>query len=259
MEEPEVPLEEVHEHIHHHATGHGHEHDHGQAHGMGKPAAERWTMGVALSTALFAALAAIASLIAGGQANEAMISQIESADVWNYYQAKSIKLNLLESKMELLLALGHEATVQDLAKRKEYEATKEEKMSEAKAKEVEAHQLLKNHETMATAVTMFQVAIALGAIAVLTKLRLFWFISMGLGLLGALSFSSGLITISTGKHPSGQSEGLPGGHSDGHKPSTAASALAEAAKRETEAPAHAQSPAEPTSVPSVVHPAEVTR
>jgi hypothetical protein len=49
---------------------------------------------------------------------------------------------------------------------------------------------------MATAVTMFQVAIAMGAIAVLTRMRLFWFISLALGVIGALSFARGALSTS---------------------------------------------------------------
>ena len=195
MEESEVPLEEVHEHIHHHAASHGHDPVHQP--GGPRPAPERWTMGVALSTALFAALAAISSLIAGGQANEAMRSQIESSDQWNYYQAKSIKSNLLDTKIEMLTALGHDPSPKDLAKRKDYEVSKDEIAADAKAKQAEAETELANHERMATAVTMFQVAIALGAIAVLTKLRLFWFVSITLGALGAYAFASGLVAISS--------------------------------------------------------------
>ncbi len=83
MEGPEVPLEHLHEEIHHHA-----------AHGG-------WISGVALSTAVLAVLAAIAGLLAGSHANEAMMSQIEASDQWGYYQAKSIKAAVLEAKTTL--------------------------------------------------------------------------------------------------------------------------------------------------------------
>lgn len=71
MEEAEVPLEQTHEHVNHSAEHSG----------------ERWISWVALSTALLAVLAAIAGLLSGKHANEAMISQIEAADHWAYYQA----------------------------------------------------------------------------------------------------------------------------------------------------------------------------
>src|SRR5438105_1387121 len=96
MEAPEVPTEHLHEHIEHEAHG-------------GAP----WIMGVALSSALIAALAAIASLLAGANANEAMVDQMKAADQWAYYQAKGVKANVLASKMELLTALGKEPDRKD--------------------------------------------------------------------------------------------------------------------------------------------------
>ena len=90
MEDPEVPTEHLHEEIHHHA-------EHSR---------ERWVLGVALSSALLAGLAAVSSLMAGHHANEAMMSQIESTDQWRYYQSKGIKETALTSKAEILDALG---------------------------------------------------------------------------------------------------------------------------------------------------------
>ena len=85
MEQPEVPLERLHEHVRH-----------GAEHGY-----EPWISWVALTTAILAVLAAITGLLAGTHANEAMMSQIQASDQWNYYQAKSIKAAVLETKMSL--------------------------------------------------------------------------------------------------------------------------------------------------------------
>ncbi len=64
MEQPEVPLEHLHEHMHH-AAEHG---------------GSKWISWVALSTAILAILAAVTGLLAGARVNEAMMSQIEAAD-----------------------------------------------------------------------------------------------------------------------------------------------------------------------------------
>src|SRR6476620_11734913 len=85
MEEAEVPLEDLQEHVHHSA-------EHG---------GEKWISWVALSTAILAVLAAIAGLLSGKHANEAMMSQIEASDQWGYYQAKSIKASVLDAKIAL--------------------------------------------------------------------------------------------------------------------------------------------------------------
>jgi hypothetical protein len=254
MEAPEVPLEEVTEHIQHHTARHGHGDGHGDGHGTlaGKPAPERWTMGVALSTALFAALAAIASLIAGGQANEAMAAQIRSSDRWSEYQAKSIKAHLLDNKIEVLAALGHPESAKDKADQEKYRAEKAELHELAEHLEKESEEHLLRHETMATAVTMFQVAIAMGAIAVLTRMRMFWFISLALGLIGALSFSRG--ALSSPHAADATAHAHPSEHGAQAKPS--GGEHAEAARPPEEA--HATPPGPSAGEPAAAHPAATT-
>src|SRR3982751_5243868 len=100
MEEPEVPLEHLHEQIHHSA-------EHG---------GENWISWVALSTAILAVLAAIAGLLSGKHANEAMMSQIQASDQWAYFQAKSIKASVLEARMTLTAT----ATDKDKEKAEQY-------------------------------------------------------------------------------------------------------------------------------------------
>ena len=85
MEEAEVPLEHLHEH-----AREGAEHSD-----------QRWISWVVLSTAVLAVLAAIAGLLSGKHANEAIMRQIEASGQWNYYQAKSIKAAVLGAKMPL--------------------------------------------------------------------------------------------------------------------------------------------------------------
>jgi hypothetical protein len=69
MEHPEVPLEQSQENILHHAH----------------VAPESWIMGVALTAALLAVIAAITALMAEYHANEAMILQIQSSDQWSFF------------------------------------------------------------------------------------------------------------------------------------------------------------------------------
>ena len=139
MEEAEVPLEGLHEHVHHSA-----EHS-----------SERWISGVALSTAILAVLAAIAGLLSGKHANEAMMTQIEAADQWAYYQAKGIKASVLEAKTTLS-GIPNE---QDRLKAERYQEEQTEIQNEAKKKEQEAKANFHKHENLARGVTMFQIAI----------------------------------------------------------------------------------------------------
>src|SRR5919109_4831366 len=111
MEEAEVPLEHLHE----------------QVHETAEHSRELWISWVALSTAILAGLAAIASLLSGQHANEAMMSQIEASDKWNYYQAKSIKAAVLDAKT----TLAGTPNESDESKRSRYEKEQEEIKSDA--------------------------------------------------------------------------------------------------------------------------------
>lgn len=179
MEQPEVPLEAVSEQIHHQA-----EH-----------ATERWILGVALTSAILAAFAAIASLLAGHHANEAMIDQIAASDQWNYYQAKGVKAAVLGSKMETLQALGQKNSAEDEDKLKRYGREQEEIQKLAQEKQSKSTLHLETHTIFARSVTMFQVAIAVAAISVLTKRRRFWLISMLFGVVGIAFLIQGIFII----------------------------------------------------------------
>src|SRR5215469_16781435 len=161
MEEAEVPLEHLHE----------------QTHETAKHSGENWISWVALSTAILAVLAAIAGLLSGQYANEAMINQIEASDQWSYYQAKSIKASVLDAKM----SLAGTPNESDQSKRDRYEKEQEEIKSEAEHKEAAAESNFHKHEVFARGVTMFQIAIAIAAISALTRKRRFWTVSLLFG------------------------------------------------------------------------------
>ena len=180
MEEIEVPLESLQEEIHHHVHGHS------------RSEQERWTLWVALSSALFAALAAVTALLSGHHANDAMLDQIRASDHWGQYQAKSIKSSVLRTRIELLRALQKPVPEKDEEKAAEYEREQEEIAREARHEEEASRANLRSHQIFARAVTFSQIAIALGAIAVLTRRRLFFFIGLAAGLMGALFLGQGL-------------------------------------------------------------------
>jgi hypothetical protein len=172
MEEAEVPLESVQEHLHHTASH----------------SSERWISWVALSTAILAVLAAIAGLLSGKHANEAMMSQIEASDQWAYYQAKGIKASVLDAKMTLTAT----ATEEDRTKAERYQEEQTEIKKEAENKQSEAKSNVHRHETFASGVTMFQIGIAIAAISALTAKRRFWIVSLLFGAAGCVFLILGL-------------------------------------------------------------------
>jgi hypothetical protein len=154
--------------------------------------------GIALTTALFAALAAIASLEAGSTVNEALALkteatrlQAEASDQWGYYQAKGLKAAVADSQKNTWIALDKAPPAQlssDIARflddQKKSREQAEGLEHERDAKSSEADVLMHRHHFFAQAVALLQVAIALGAIAALTRRRAAWIGSAVLGLVG---------------------------------------------------------------------------
>jgi hypothetical protein len=175
----EVPLEQTQEDLLHHAHG----------------ATEPWIMGVAVTAAILAVLAAITALLAEHHANEAMIEQIQSSDQWAYYQAKGIKSGVLTTRINLLETLGKPANPVDLEKLNKYGEEQEGIKERAEHFEGGSKAHLRIHSVLAFGVTMFQVAIAIGAISVLTHRRLFWLVALGFGTGGAVALAWGLLVV----------------------------------------------------------------
>ncbi len=162
---------------------------------------------VALTTAILAALAAIASLKAGGTVNEALALktestrlQAEASDQWAYYQAKGLKATVTEVSRNTWIALDKTPPA-ELAKNEERYA-EDQKKSKEKAEELEKQRdeksaesdhLMHRHHFFAQSVAFLQVAIALGAVAALTRKGAVWVVSLVLGLAGAGVFAYAFI------------------------------------------------------------------
>ena len=152
----------------------------------------RW---IALTTAILAALAAIASLEAGATVNEALVLKTEStklqsqaSDQWAYYQAKGIKGDVVQASATSWTAAGKTPPANIASETARYSAQQDtirekakELESERDAKSHEADELLERHHHYAGAVALFQVAIALGAIAALTRVKAVWIGSLLVG------------------------------------------------------------------------------
>jgi hypothetical protein len=171
----------------------------------GESRGARWLLWLSLSTAIIAVLAAIASLESGDHANEAIILKTEATltqsredDAWGYYQAKSIKQEMLETMSELAPRPELAAAWKAKAEREKKEKGEKQAEAEKLAKEVadgdtEARHHLATHHQFAKAVTIFQVAIALAAIAALTRRKPLWWVSLAIGTGGCVFFVLGFL------------------------------------------------------------------
>jgi hypothetical protein len=181
-ESPEVETEKLHEAIHEELEREG----------------GGFLRQVALTTAVLAALAAVSALRAGATVNEALLLkteatrlQAEASDQWAYYQAKGVKAAIQEATRTSWLAAGKEPPLDYAEKQKRYGEEQKEIQDKAREREKErdeksreADHLLHQHHRFANAVALFQVSIALGAVAALTRYKVVWLASMLLGLGG---------------------------------------------------------------------------
>ncbi|HLK86153.1 MAG TPA: DUF4337 family protein [Candidatus Binataceae bacterium] len=157
---------------------------------------------VALTTALFAALAAVAALRAGDSVNEALVLkteatrlQAEASDQWAAYQAKGIKSAIQHASETAWLAAGKPPPASFNEERARYAREQaalagvaHERERDRDRKSAEADRLMHDHRRFADSVALFQVAIALGAVAALTRVRMVWYGSMAVGIAGTALF-----------------------------------------------------------------------
>ncbi len=158
---------------------------------------------IALTTAVIAALAAIASLEAGGTVNEALALkteatrlQAEASDQWAYYQAKGLKATVIAAQRNVWAALDKPAPAElanEVTRYSDDQAKSREKAEalerERDAKSAEADVLMHRHHYFADSVALLQVSIALGAVAALARKRVVWLGSVLLGVCGVGLFA----------------------------------------------------------------------
>jgi Domain of unknown function (DUF4337) len=164
---------------------------------------DSWTKYVSLTMVCIAVLAAIATLKGGGfstrtlkEMNEATFNQTEASDQWAFYQSKSIKENLYEIELDHLNAAAtpDAALVAKMkAKIDRYEKDKAEITALAKNYETArdaarktATSAAEHSKGMGLSITLFQIAIALGAMCLIVKKKPLWIVSLILASLATI-------------------------------------------------------------------------
>jgi hypothetical protein len=164
---------------------------------------QRWTLYLSLSTAIIAVVAAIASLESGAnesqallEKNEAILAQTQATDQWAYYQAKGTKAAIYGVQAEVAPS---EVAAKFREEETHFKRQQEEIEKEARALEqevnrhnAEGEEYFHHHHRFALGVTIFQVSIALSAIAALAKRKPLWYVSMLVGAGGLVFFLKGL-------------------------------------------------------------------
>jgi hypothetical protein len=169
---------------------HDHEVEHAIEHG-----ARGMTGQLAVITAVLATIGALCSYMGGAtQAdaalakNDAAIRKTEASDQWNFYQAKAARQAIAEVAQDIVPAERRDAYAKAIEKYKAEKAPIMEKAQkleeEAKAFDERSEHLMHEHHRWAEATTFLQVAIALAAIALLTRRRWLEWGTLGVAAIG---------------------------------------------------------------------------
>jgi hypothetical protein len=162
-------------------------------HGHGGEHSQGWTRYLAMTTALIAVLAAVASLLAGNWANdallhknEALLAQTQASDQFAYYQAKGIKKALAEFQFAQTKDPAEQAQIDKYGEQQtEIKKTADEDVAKVGEADKAAEEQLEKHHHGALSVTLFQIAIALSAMSALLRRKSFWAFSVGLATAGS--------------------------------------------------------------------------
>ncbi|WP_090046006.1 DUF4337 domain-containing protein [Limnohabitans sp. 2KL-27] len=172
---------------------HDHELEHAAQGGHGSHG-DSHTSSIAMFTAIIATVGALFGYMGGAtQANaglyknNAAIKKTEASNQWNYYQAKSSKQNLSELAMEL--TPSKKEFYQDEIKRykgekAEIKAAAEKLEAESQHWDKQSDEQMHQHHRWAQATTVLQVAIAMAAIALLSKKKWLEYVMYGAGVIG---------------------------------------------------------------------------
>ena len=189
-DEIEVPLEHAQEHI---EKAHEGTDEEGKEKGH-----DSWTRFIAVVTALLAVVAAVGALKSGLLVNEALLAKndqvshlTQASDQWNYYQAEGLKalIYTTAAKPDARQAAYYKAKQKELQKDAQHLADQaEENRREAKGD-------MDKHHIFALSVSLCQIAIALSAVAALTRNRHVWYVGLGAGLIGTAALVGGFLGV----------------------------------------------------------------
>ena len=156
---------------------HDHELEHAAQHDPGGFAGQLAVITAILATvgALFSYMGGATQADAGLHKNDAAIKKTEASNQWNYYQAKSSKQNLSELAQELAPDARKTFYADEIKRYKtekaEIKLAAEKLEAESKAWDERSAEKMHQHHRWAQATTALQIAIAMAAIALLTKRR----------------------------------------------------------------------------------------
>lgn len=149
---------------------------------------------VAISIAGFAVVLSVVGNKGDNAKTDAIIQTNEASNRWSHYQSKSLKEGLARVERSILELVQTSAPPADIAKHREwlgsemarYKADQEGISVEAKKSQEEAERCSRINDRCDQSALLLQIGIVVASVAILSKWRLFWFISLLLGVVGTV-------------------------------------------------------------------------
>jgi len=169
-----------------------------------------FTRRVALTTAIYAVVLAIASLGGNNATKEMLLAQQQASDLWAFYQAKAIREHQYRAqKQRLEVDLAERGPAMKPEGRKKFEAlvtnfAEEEKRYNAEKKEIEKDAKKLEHERDVNRTkdpyfdfgeALLQIAIVMSSISILSASRSTFIFSLLLAVIGVLLTLNGYTLI----------------------------------------------------------------
>jgi len=155
---------------------------------------------VAFTMSVLAVLVAVTTVLGHRTHTEAVLTQNQATDQWNYYQAHKIRSNDTELMSDLLgvVTVSNPAAAQKIEKsysdhqaKWALELDDTQKKAEALEKRVESAEARANRFDLGEA--LLEIALVISSVTLLTRLRIYWYLGMVFSLAGVSSVASAFL------------------------------------------------------------------
>ncbi len=149
-----------------------------------------WFRGVAFTILVLSVITAVAALLAGITANEAVLERTEEIIDLSVAQTAQLEVEVLRTKHSIQTALGQPVSAAELEQISRFEAEEERLREEARSAELATSISAANHLLLAIAATVAAVAIAVTGLAPIVHQRWLWIVGASIGV-----FATGMLAI----------------------------------------------------------------
>lgn len=165
---------------------------------------EKWMKGVAITTTILAVLTAIASSRAAYCVAQSQVLTAQEGSQWAYYQAKSIKQNIMEAQLSAFLIHAKGATTPDEKKLLDdtigtyqmdvsrYNQEKGDIKTKAEDIGKKNTRISKQGGQFALSVVFFQIGIMLSSVSALLKRKEMWVVGLIMGVIACVFLANGI-------------------------------------------------------------------